>query len=940
MKRQLLNASIAVILLFMPFVNFSQAFPTPYPPATPPYLGAASSFVLFTAVGAFNNNNTTGTTIVTGDVGTNVGAFNAFPPGTLIGQKHVADAVSAIAATDVLTAYTYLGGMTPNAVISTILDGQSLIPGVYSTGAASSLSASAPLTLNGAGVYILKIGGALSLGASAQVVLINGANLCDVYWHIDGAVDLGAGSVFRGTIVANGAINLYASTTLLGRGLSRAGEIKIWDTPGLTTATLDCGCGTINRWLNSVGGSWTNAANWSLGHVPMLTDELLINTGTTLTITDVSDNINIDKLHISKDQDGFGTKVTLEGSVDASVLKLHGLMPCLEIAFEVEDKCELYCNVPGKRVNIILMITANGRLDATADAADNAVFEPAIYYNCDPVTNGNTAYLDKWIDTTYLGNIVNYYKTKGLLMRAGTSQHSEFIQQNINEEKVLGWVEWRLPWKSPTFAYNNVHYTSIPIYTDLGAIPCCLNTGDVLHELNIVNNYGSAIKPVGYYVRKWDGMGQTWSTRNEPPEFVTGWYSNFESCDGELNILHTTGGAVNNPTLGHVEPGEGLEIFPTPSWPHHPSMAWYGPLNTYPTTAPLTWNLSLPTSGVGWVLLGNPFASSIKLGEITGNGDPGLGWNWPSTIDPIIYYWDATIQGYKIWNYVLHDSVNFPAGTNARANYIARNQGFFVHSSAPFVAGTFQLDNRARQFKPMMEIVKSASADITANTMRLNVTYTDQSFRMDEMVIHFIDNATTNYMRGIDAFKLFRGGNTYSDLYTVTNDNEEVAIKYYQSATKTTTVPIYFQVGPSGNYEFRANELNTFLSRTGIQLVDKKVNKTQDLKANPVYLFSSATGDDPYRFDILFTDVLNGTNNLTNHGLNVYSSGSSIFIVSDKIQDVNGNITVCDMIGRQLIQESLQGDLITRLNTNLEKGYYIVSVKTDKAVVNQKVYIN
>jgi len=932
MKRQLLNALIAVILLLMPFVNFSQTSPTPYPAATPPNLGAASSFVLFTAVGAFNNTNAL--SVVTGDVGTNVGAFNAFPPGTLIGQKHVADPVSVLAAADVLAAYTYLSGLAGSTVISTTLDGQVLTPGLYSTGAASSLSASNTFTLNGAGIYILQIGGALSLGASSQVVVSGGANLCDVYWQINGQVDVGASATFRGTIVANGAINLLANSILYGRGLSRAGAIGT----DAITANLACGCGTINTWTNAGGGSWTNAANWSLGHIPVLTDELLINTGTTLTITDVSDNINIDKLHIMQNgTSGFGTKVTLEGSVDASVLKLHGLMPCLEIAFEVEDKCELYCNVPGKRVNIILMITANGRLDATADITENAVFEPAIYYNCDAV---NTVNLDKWIDTTYGGNILNYYKTKGLLMRAGTSQHSEFIQQNINEEKVLGWVEWTLPWKSPTFAGDNVHYTSIPIYTDLADIPCCLSTGDVLHELNIVNNYGFAIKPVGYYVRKWDGILQLWSQRNEPPRFVTGWYGDLVSCDGELNILHITGGAVNNPTLGHVEPGEGLEIFPKSSWPDHPSMVWYGPLNTYPTTAPLTWNLSLPTSGEGWVLVGNPFASSIKLGEITGSTLPGPGWTWPSTFDPAIYYWDATIQNYKYWNYFTHDSLNFPSGTAARANYIARNQGFFVYSFAPFVAGTFKLDNRARQFQPKIEIVKSASADISANTMRLNVTYTDQNFMMDEMVVHFIDNATTNFIQGIDAFKMFRGS-TYSDLYTVTNDNAGVAIKYYQSATGTTTVPIHFQVGPSGNYELKANDLNTFSSRTSVLLVDKKVNKTQDMKANPVYAFTSATGNDLNRFDILFTDVLNGVvNNLTNDGLKVYSSENSIFIVSDKIQDVNGTVTVYDMIGRQLVRQSLQGDLITRLNTNLEKGYYVVSVRTDKAVVNQKVYIN
>ena len=88
MKRELLKALTAVILLLMPNLNFGQA----------PNLGTASSFALFTAAGAFNNTGA-GTT-VTGDVGTNVGAFNAFPLGTLIGTRHVADALAAQAAND------------------------------------------------------------------------------------------------------------------------------------------------------------------------------------------------------------------------------------------------------------------------------------------------------------------------------------------------------------------------------------------------------------------------------------------------------------------------------------------------------------------------------------------------------------------------------------------------------------------------------------------------------------------------------------------------------------------------------------------------------------------------------------------------------------------------------------------------------------------------
>ena len=73
MKKNFLNALTAVILFLMPNVSFGQA----------PDLGTCSSFALFTAAGAFTASGAS--TFVTGDVGTNVGAFSAFPPGILFG---------------------------------------------------------------------------------------------------------------------------------------------------------------------------------------------------------------------------------------------------------------------------------------------------------------------------------------------------------------------------------------------------------------------------------------------------------------------------------------------------------------------------------------------------------------------------------------------------------------------------------------------------------------------------------------------------------------------------------------------------------------------------------------------------------------------------------------------------------------------------------------
>ncbi|RYF57736.1 MAG: TonB-dependent receptor, partial [Cytophagaceae bacterium] len=93
MKKELLPFIVYVLLLALPITGFGQA----------PNLGTASTFALFTANGAFN---TTGAAVVTGDVGTSVGAFNAFPPGSVTGQIRLPGSTQATqAATDVVAAY-------------------------------------------------------------------------------------------------------------------------------------------------------------------------------------------------------------------------------------------------------------------------------------------------------------------------------------------------------------------------------------------------------------------------------------------------------------------------------------------------------------------------------------------------------------------------------------------------------------------------------------------------------------------------------------------------------------------------------------------------------------------------------------------------------------------------------------------------------------------
>lgn len=216
MYKKSLNSILFTLLFLFPALTFGQA----------PPLGTAASFALFTAVGAFGN---AGASTITGNIGTDAGAFTGFPPGTVTGQIQVQNTASAQAAADVRTAYSALSAVSCGTTIGVNLGGQILIPNTYCTGAAATLNGT--LTLDGQGdpnsLFIFNIDGALSTGAAASVVLINAATVGNVYWRVAGRFDLGENALFRGTILSNGAITLLMGSQLIGRGLSQAGGISL-----------------------------------------------------------------------------------------------------------------------------------------------------------------------------------------------------------------------------------------------------------------------------------------------------------------------------------------------------------------------------------------------------------------------------------------------------------------------------------------------------------------------------------------------------------------------------------------------------------------------------------------------------------------------------------------------------------------------------------------
>ena len=188
--------------------------------------GTAADFVLFTTVGAIGN---TGTSQITGNVGTNSGGTTGF--GNVNGVMHSGNGATASASNNLLTAYSTLNNTVPTTTHAPLLgNGEILTAGVYDISGVTVLSN--VLTLNAQGnpnaVFIFKITAAFSSTAASQVLLINGALACNVHWKVEGAVTLATLTSMKGNIVANNdLIGLSSGVKLEGRLLSINGAVTV-----------------------------------------------------------------------------------------------------------------------------------------------------------------------------------------------------------------------------------------------------------------------------------------------------------------------------------------------------------------------------------------------------------------------------------------------------------------------------------------------------------------------------------------------------------------------------------------------------------------------------------------------------------------------------------------------------------------------------------------
>ena len=93
------------------------------------------------------------------------------------------------------------------------------------------------VTLDGGGdpnaVFVFKAASTLVTASASRVVLISGAQACNVFWQVGSSATFGTTTAFAGTVIADVSITATTGTSVDGRLLARNGAVTL-DTSTIT----------------------------------------------------------------------------------------------------------------------------------------------------------------------------------------------------------------------------------------------------------------------------------------------------------------------------------------------------------------------------------------------------------------------------------------------------------------------------------------------------------------------------------------------------------------------------------------------------------------------------------------------------------------------------------------------------------------------------------
>ena len=222
-------------------------------------------------------------------------------------------------------------------------------------------------------------------------------------------------------------------------------------------------------------------------------------------------------------------------------------------------------------------------------------------------------------------------------------------------------------------------------------------------------------------------------------------------------------------------------------------------------------------------------------------------------------------------------------------------------------------------------------SQVAVNTFdEINLQLNGPSYS-DKTRLRFDDNASTDYIIGQDAVKMFSPVTGVPQIYS--------KIGSYPVAVNTlprniNTVDLTIKTPVTGSYSITLNNSELAKSYSVIKLIDNLTGKQQDLLTDNTYNFTSSSTTASTRFKVVLTGNSNtGIDNISDNRITVYSIQNKTFIegienqADINVYDTTGKLisTFNNITNKQAIEINYNGMVVLRIC----EGNRIYNVKTN-----------
>ncbi|MRR19483.1 T9SS type A sorting domain-containing protein [bacterium] len=324
----------------------------------------------------------------------------------------------------------------------------------------------------------------------------------------------------------------------------------------------------------------------------------------------------------------------------------------------------------------------------------------------------------------------------------------------------------------------------------------------------------------------------------------------------------------------------------------------------------------------GFNLVGNPYPSPVNWNA--------AGWT-KVNIDNALYYFRAgTVDEYSG---TYSSYVNGVSSDGVASNIIPSMQGFFVHvTDGTFpVSGTLGVTNSVRVNNMTQPFLKSAGAS-SRFLVRMSAAFADDSIASaDPLVVYFDDAAGSSFDSELDALKMFNTDWLVTNFYSVISGGRRLSVNALPLQADTAlNVPLGLTSYRDGEVCFRLLTVENLPEGVSILFRDSLTGAIIRMPDAGEYRVNLPAGDYNNRFLLTFLKSSTGVSNvqLGEEVFSAFNSGGMVKATVFALDGPEGQITVYDMNGIQVVLKSVFETGQFDIPVNLKPGIYLVKFRS------------